>query len=346
MSILTANTEPSYKNEPAYRFTSIVVPLLVAIVVLLFIWYSRDQVQIKEPRIITLYCFSAMEPVMEQGILPAFQDHWLEQHQERVEFITTFAGSGVITSQIMTRFPAEVAILSSELDVRRLVSGGIISQATWQELRQQDKFCRSPVVLFISKDIQRPIHGFEDIDFETMNVIIPDPLTSGEGQMTSLAIYGSQLRKGLSQSQAFSFTRNAFKKAQSHPSTSRDALEQFYAGMGDVLFNYEATAWYHPGVAEMNMVYPKSTLMVEPMAVAIQQNITPKQIEITDDFVAFLWSELAQRKLSEYGFQTINTDTQPEFVQASEIDIFTLDSLGTANDLNHSIIDQLLKQDY
>lgn len=346
MNNSTGNIEPSYKSEPAYRFTSIFVPLLFAIIVLLFIWYGRDQIQLKEPRFITLYSFSAMEAVMEQGILPAFQAHWLEQHQERVEFITTFAGSGVITRQIMTRFPAEVAILSSELDVRRLVSGGIINQATWQKLRQQDKFCRSPVVIFINENIQTPIHGFEDIDFETMNVIIPDPLTSGEGQATSLALYGSQLRQGLSQSQALNFTMNAFARAQNHPSTSQDALEQFHAGIGDVLINYEAAASYHPGVSEINMVYPKSTIMVEPMAVAIQQNITPKQVEITNDFVDFLWSEIAQQKLSEYGFQTINTSNEPEFVQASEIDIFTLDSLGSANDLNRSIIDPLLTRDY
>ena len=342
MSISVKNGESQYKNDPVYRYTSAIVLLLFVTIILLLVWYSRDQVQIKEPRIITLYSFSAMETVMEQSILPAFQDYWLIQHQERVEFITTFAGSGVVTRQIMTRFPAEVAILSSELDVHRLVRGGIINHDTWQNLRQEDSFCRSPIVLFISEDIQTPIHGFEDIDFETMNVIIPDPLTSGEGQMAGLALYGSQIRRGLNHIQSLNFMKNAFANAVSHPSTSQDALEQFYAGLGDVLINYEAAASYHPGVSETNVVHPKSTLMVEPVVVAIEHNIIPKQTEIIYDFIDFLWSSEVQQKLSEYGFQTINTSEQPEFVQASEVDIFTLDSLGTANDLNHSIIDQLV----
>lgn len=345
MSISTGNIEPPYKNDPVYRLTSILFPLLVAIVVLLFIWYSRDQVRVKEPRAISLYCFSAMEPVMEQELLPAFQQQWLKQNQERVEFITTFAGSGVITRQIMTRFPAEIAILSSELDARRLVGGGIITASTWQELHHQEKFCRSPIVLFVNDKIQTPLNSFEDIDFETMNVIIPDPLTSGEGQMAALAIYGSQLRQGRSQSQAFDFTKTALAKARNKPSTSQDALEQFYAGMGDILLNYAAAVRSHHGASDIKTVNLESTIMTEPVAIAIQNNITAKQKDITDAFLAFLWSRTAQEKLSEYGFQTINTATQAEFVQGPQQDIFTLDSLGTAHDLNRLIIDPLLAQD-
>lgn len=282
---------------------------------------------------------------MEQALLPAFQQRWLKQKQERVEFITTFAGSGVITRQIVTRFPAEIAILSSELDARRLVSGGIITASAWQELHRQEKFCRSPIVLFISDKIQTPLHSFEDIDFDTMNVIIPDPLTSGEGQMAALALYGSQLRTGHTRSQAHEFTKNAFARSWNNPSTSQDALEQFYAGMGDVLLNYEAAMNLHPGTSDIKTICPKSTIMTEPVAIAIPKNIPPKQTEITKAFIDFLWSETAQKILSEYGYQTINTAKQAEFVQAPQYDIFTLDSLGTAIDLNRSIIDPLLTQD-
>ena len=172
-------TESSYRNDPAYRITTIVVPIIIGFCILLFIWYSRDQVMIKEPRTITLYCFSAMETVLEKDILPAFQQRWLKQHQERVEFITTFAGSGVITRQIMKRFPAEVAILSSELEARRLVSDGIIKVSTWQDLQKKEKFCQSPIIMYSRNDsLPSPI-DFESLGKTSLEVIIPDPLTSG-----------------------------------------------------------------------------------------------------------------------------------------------------------------------
>ncbi len=342
MSISAGNIEPSYKNDPAYRITSIVFPVLVAVVVLLFIWFSRNQVRLNEPRTITLYCFSAMESVMEKSLLPAFQQYWLKEKQEHVEFITTFAGSGVITRQIMTRFPAEVAILSSELDAQRLV-GGVITVATWQEIHQHKKFCRSPIVIFVSDSIQRPIHNFEDIDFKTMDVVIPDPLTSGEGQMAVLALYGSRLRQGFSHKQAFEYVKAALTETLNKPSTSQAAIEQFQAGIGDVLFNYEA-AVFHNKLNPLKVIHPNRTIMTEPIAVAIQKNITSKQAEIINSFMTFLWSADTQRKLSEAGFQTINTSTQASFGPSSQNDIFTLDSLGTALDLNRSVIDPLAAQ--
>lgn len=344
MSISTGNIEPSYKNEPAYRVTSIVFPVFVAIVILLFIWFSRGEIKLKEPRTITLYCFSAMEAVMEQSLLPAFQDIWLKQNQEQVEFITTFAGSGVITRQIMTKFPAEVAVLSSELDARRLVSSGAITAAVWQELRQRDKFCRSPIVLFVRDELEVPITGFDDIDFDKMKVIIPDPLTSGEGQMVALALYGSQLRQGLDREQAFNFVKQAFSRSGNHPSTSRAATEQFHAGLGDILLNCKAAAGNHPGVSEMKIIYPQRTIMTEPVAVAIHANIAPKQVELIETFLEFLWSNMAQKILSEHGFQTINTSKQAGFAPAPLNDIFTLDSLGSALELNRSVIDPLAAQ--
>ncbi|MEA3286319.1 MAG: substrate-binding domain-containing protein [Candidatus Marinimicrobia bacterium] len=345
MSMPTGNTEPSYKNDPAYKITSIIFPVLVAIIVFLFIWFSRGEIKLKEPRTITLYCFSAMELVMEQALVPAFQDMWLEQNQEQVEFITTFAGSGVITRQIITRFPAEVAVLSSELDARRLVGSGAITAAVWQELRKKDKFCRSPIVLFVREEFETSIKSFDDIDFSKMNVIIPDPLTSGEGQLAALALYGSRLRQGFTKEQAFDFVTQAFTNSRNHPSTSQDAMEQFHAGLGDILLNYEAAAGNHPGVSEMKIIHPQRTIMTEPIAVAIKTNIKPKQTEIVNAFLGFLWSDKAKKILSDYGFQTINISQQAGFAPTPLNDIFTLDSLGSAMELNRSVIDPLAAQE-
>ena len=344
MSISTESIKPSINNDPTYRYVSVGFLVVASIAIFLILWFIRDEVPLREPRTITLYSFTAMESVMEQALIPAFQDFWMESHQERVEFINTFAGAGVITRQIMTQFPAEIAILSSELDARRLVGEGVINAASWQELQSKPKFCRTPIVLFVRDDIEVEINGFDDIDYAYMDVMIPDPLISGEGQMTSLAIYGSRLRQGDGEKAALAFTLDAFANVKNRPSNSQDALEQFHAGIGDVLFNYEAARAFHPGASELKVIYPRSTIMVEPIAVAIHQNIPPQQEKLITAFLDFLWDQSAQRILSDYGFQTINTSNRPEFAPAADHDIFTLSSLGTALDLNRSVIDPLLKQ--
>ncbi len=344
MSITTHNIQPSYKKDPAYRVTTILFSVLITALFILVVWFGRKELRLEIPRTITLYSFSAMETVMEKGLLPAFQDLWFKNHQEQVEFITTFAGSGVITRQIMTRFPAEVAVLSSELDAQRLVSNGILTVAAWQDIQDQPKFCRSPIVLFVRDSSLLSLNAFEKIDFEKTAVIIPDPLTSGEGQMVLLALYGSKIRQGFDHKTALDHVGSVFSQTQSQPSTSQAAVEQFRAGFGDILFNLEAAIGYHKEPLGLKIIYPQKTIMTEPVVVAIQDNIKPQQEEIIRAFVAFLWSDSAQKILTEYGFRTDHTKTQPGFSPATDKDVFTLDSLGRALELNRLVIDPLVAQ--
>ncbi|NQV50830.1 MAG: substrate-binding domain-containing protein [Candidatus Marinimicrobia bacterium] len=345
MNNFTKTDKTPYKNETAYKVTTIIVPVLAVILIFLLIWYSRGSMQIKEPRTITLYCFSAMESVMEQSIIPAFQQRWLKKHQERVEFITTFAGSGVITRQIMTRFPAEVAILSSELDARRLVSEGILSAASWQDLQKKEKFCESPIVLFARNSMPQTLTSFEELNPDTLDVIIPDPLTSGEGQMAVLAIYGSQLMLGTQEDAALAYVKSWLAKTRHHPSTSQDAMEQFHAGMGDVLFHFEAARDQHVDASPIRVIYPRRTMMTEPVAVAVQKNITANQAEIVDAFLAFLWSEQAQNLLIKHGFRSQILPASGEDESGQTDSFFTMDSLGSASDLIRNIIDPLLARE-
>ena len=162
--------------------------------------------------------------------------------------------------------------------------------------------------------------------------------------MAVLAIYGARLRQGFTQKQAFDYTKAALASTRSHPSTSQAAMEQFQAGIGDILFNYEVAGANHQGATVLNVIYPNRTIMTEPVAVAIQNNITTNQADIITAFLEFLWSDVAQKKLSEFGFQTINTAVQPQLVPTPSKDIFTLDSLGNALDLNRNIIDPLVAQ--
>lgn len=331
--------EPSYKSEPAYRITSTVVPAIMVLLVLLFVWYSRNQVKINEPRTMTIYCFSAMEAVMEQGLLPAFRQQWFKKNQEQLEFITTFAGSGIITRQIMTRFPAEVAVLSSGLDARRLMTAGLITAASWQELQKQKTFCQSPLVLYQHKNntVLFP-QKLGDIDFDKLKVIIPDPLTSGEGEIAALAIYKAKLDQGWGHDQALAFVSHLFKDGSSHPASAQVAWEQFKAGLGDVLLNYESIGGKQPGTEDISMVYPEPSIMAEHVAVALMQNIKEDQEELVSAFLTFLWSDKAQLVLQEYGFRS-SLRAEANSLPAR---IYTLDSLGDPAYLISNVLNPLL----
>ena len=75
-------------------------------------------------RVITVYAFSIMKESLEKDIFPAFAEKWKQEHGEDVSFNTSFSGSETVTNQILQGAPADIAILSIEMDVQRLIKGG------------------------------------------------------------------------------------------------------------------------------------------------------------------------------------------------------------------------------
>jgi sulfate transport system substrate-binding protein len=78
----------------------------------------------KGGRVITVYGFSIMKEALEKEIYPAFAAKWKAEHGEEVHFNSSFAGSETVTNQILQGAPADIAILSIERDVDRLIAAG------------------------------------------------------------------------------------------------------------------------------------------------------------------------------------------------------------------------------
>ncbi|MCF7905115.1 MAG: substrate-binding domain-containing protein [Candidatus Marinimicrobia bacterium] len=330
------------KTDPIYRISNLLFLVFIIALFSLVIWFSKDQPDILKPRTLTVYAFSAMEPVLEQRIIPAFQDFWQESYHERVEFITTFAGSGVITHQIMAQLPVEVALLSSELDAWRLQAGGIISYDEYEVLQKRGPFCRTPLALFIRDTFQTPISSLDDLDFKTMDISIPDPLTSGVGQLAYLALYQSSIRRGISHEVSLDAIIKLRRSLRHQPTTSRSAMEEFRAGLGQISLNYAAVDHSHSDVVPKKKVIPKVAYLAEPTILPVKRNIKPGQEYLVNAFVDFLYGEVAQTALKNYGFSPLGSDLSPGFAVPTEMSIITLDSLGSLGKINRLIIDKLV----
>ncbi|GAH64387.1 unnamed protein product, partial [marine sediment metagenome] len=131
---------------------------------------------------------------MERGMFPAFQEYWEKEQGEHVEFIPTFAGSGTIVDKIISRFPAEVAILSSPIDAIRLSERVLVPAKSWAGLPNGGVFSHSPMIMIVREGNPLVITDFSDLRNPGMEVIHPDPISSGAGQWALLAIYGSALK--------------------------------------------------------------------------------------------------------------------------------------------------------
>lgn len=258
-------------------------------------------------RTIVLYGFSILGEVMNEGVFPAFQAEWQRSHGEKVEFISSFASSGTITNQMILGVPAQVAILSLELDAQRLVDRRVLAGPTWRTLPYKGVVNRTPFIIMVRPRNPRQIRDFESLAAPGIGVVHPDPLTSGGAQWAILAEYGGALRRTGDKDAAHRQLLGIWRNVVAQASSARAARTQFENGFGDALITYEQEALRDRarGRLQADVVYPRSTVLSEHTVVIIEKNIRGDDRELINSFVEFLWSDAAQRIFVEYGFRSV-----------------------------------------
>lgn len=297
-------------------------------------------------RTIIVYGFSILGEVMNDGIFPAFQQAWLAETGEQIEFISSFAGSGTITNQIILGVPAEVAVLSLELDAMRLVEAGVLPGPTWKRLPEKGVLNRTPFIILVRPENPLKITDFPDLTRPDVGIVHPDPLTSGGAQWAILAEYGSVLHSGGTPQQALAQLMGIWKNVVAQAASARSARTQFESGFGDVLITYEQEVVSDRLRGRLNgeIIYPTSTILSEHTVVVLEDNIPAEDRAVVEAFLDFLWSEPAQRIFVQYGFrssdESLNT-LNPDFGQIAQP--FTVAELGGWEQAKPEIIEAIWK---
>lgn len=305
------------------------------------LWPWLPGVRAEPTRTIVFYGFSILGEVMNRAIFPAFQAEWQARTGERVEFVSSFAGSGTITNQIVMGVPAEVALLSLELDALRLVEAGVLPAPTWRNLPHSGVVNRTPFIILVRSGNPLSITDFADLTRPGVGIVHPDPLTSGGAQWAILAEYGSALLTTGDPEAAYAQLLGIWRNVVAQAASARGARTQFASGFGDALITYEqeAISDLAHGRAVGQIIYPAGTILSEHTLVVLDRNVAPEERELVDAFVAFLWGETAQRIFVEYGFRSVEDayNTGNPFFGAIPAP-FTVDDLGGWESANQDII--------
>jgi sulfate/thiosulfate-binding protein len=263
---------------------------------------------------ITLYGFSIMKESLEKAIFPGFAAKWKQQHGQVLQFQSSYAGSEVVTNQILRGAPAEVAILSIERDVQRLQQGGFVT-SDWHAMPAHGIVNKTPFVIIVRKGNPKGINDFSDLAKPGIRVIHPDPMSSGGAQWSILAIYGSELKRSDKESKqpdtarALQTLRSIWKNVISTPGSAREARTTFELGNGDALITYELEALLMKEAhAPIDVVVPESTIFSEHPAVVIDKNVTAAKRQLIDAFMQYLWSDEAQEAFVKFHFYSTTND--------------------------------------
>jgi sulfate/thiosulfate transport system substrate-binding protein len=280
---------------------------------------------------LTLAAYSTPREVYEE-LIPAFRK---TADGGGVTFDQSYGSSGEQSRAVEAGLPADVVAFSLEPDVTRLVEAGLVAE-DWAGDEHRGMVSRSVVVLAVRKGNPENIRGWDDLVRDGVEVITPNPFTSGGARWNVMAGYGAQLEEGRSKEQGVEFLRTLFHNVSVQDKSARESLQTFAGGKGDVLIAYEneAITAQQKG-EELDYVIPDQTILIEnPIAV------TTKAPDAAQAFVDFLRTRPSQQVFAEKGYRSIIDDLVDEQRYPAPKTLFTIGDLGGWDEVQKTFFDR------
>jgi sulfate transport system substrate-binding protein len=269
---------------------------------------------------VKLVAYSTPQTAYEEHLEPAFTE---TEAGSGVEFTNSFGASGDQSRAVEAGQEATYVNFALETDITRLVESGQVSP-DWQDNKYKGIVTNSVVSLVVRPGNPENIRTFQDLVDKDVEVVTPNPFTSGGARWNIMAIYGAAIEAGKTPKQALEDVKTVLSKTPVQPESARVALQTFVGGAGDVLLSYENEAIAAQQAGEdVEYVVPDATILIEQPAA-----VTVDAPQSSTDFLDFLWSDEGQKIWAEQGYRPVNPALVDESVFPTPADLFTIADFG------------------
>lgn len=321
----------------------------VALLLLLFeVTACRRKSAEQENTTITVYGFSVVKEPLLTTIFPAFVGEWREKTGQQITFESSFAGSEIVTNQIINGVDADVAILAIERNAERLLRPDV-TRSDWRKLPYRGIVNQTPMVIVTRAGNPKRISDFNDLGKPGVGVILCDPTSSGAGNWALAALYGSEVLKTEEQTgkrdpqSAQALLQRIAKNIRATPESARAARALFEHGEGDALVTYELEALQMKDKGQsIDIVMPRATVMCEHPVVIIDHLMSPSRYALAELFVRSLWERPAQQAWTRAGFRSVIEDLNDGFQKIEKT--FKVGDLGGWSKVTDEVINGAWKQ--
>lgn len=269
---------------------------------------------------VDIVAYSTPEAVYTDSLEPGFE---ATPEGAGVSFSGSFGASGDQRRAVEAGLPAALVHFAQGGDMIALEEAGQVAP-DWDKNEFDGIGQESVVVLAVRKGNPEGIESFDDLLSKDVDVITPNPLSSGGARWNVMAVYGSQLHKGKSEQEALDAVKAVLEKTIVQPGSARDALAAFTQGEGDVLLAYENEAIKAEEEGEdVEYVVPPSTIRIEtPIAV------TKDAPASAQAFLDFVWSKEGQQIWSDNGYRPVDQTLLDEKKFPVPRDLFDIGEFG------------------
>ena len=282
---------------------------------------------------LTLVAYSTPREAYE-SLIPAFQK---TDAGKGVTFSQSYGASGDQSRAVQNGLAADVVAFSLEPDMTKLVDAGLVAK-DWNADEHKGMITNSVVVFVTRKGNPKNIRTWDDLIKPGVEVIEPNPFTSGGAKWNIMAAYGAQLQAGKTPEQAQAYLLELFRHVPVQDKSAREALQTFIGGKGDVMLAYENEAINAQQKDQpVDYVVPDNTILIEnPIAVTTKSKDEAK----ASAFVDFLRSEAGQKLYAERGYRPVNQAVAAGASFPQPKGLFTIEDLGGWSDVNRKFFDK------
>jgi sulfate/thiosulfate-binding protein len=228
-----------------------------------------------------------------------------------VSFASSYGASGTQSKAVANGQHADYVAFSLEPDLNKLVPKFV--SPNWNSGPTKGLVSDSVVVIAVRKGNPKHITGWDDLVKPGVQIVTPDPGSSGSAKWNILAAYTHVLADGGTDAQAQDYLKKFFANVVSKPSSGSNATTTFLNGTGDALISYENEAiGARQKGQSLDYVVPDESVQIENPA-AVTKSAPP----VAADFLAFVESEAGQKIFASHGYRPVLPDVQPGTVQGA-----------------------------
>jgi sulfate/thiosulfate-binding protein len=246
-----------------------------------------------------------------QDVNAAFQKRWLAATGQRLVIRQSHGGSGKQARAVIDGLPADVVTLALGYDIDEIARRGLIAHGWQKRLPNNAAPYYSTIVFLVRHGNPKKINDWGDLIRPGVQVITPNPKTSGGARWNYLAGWGYGLRTYRTPAKANGFMAKLFRNVPILDSGARAATTTFVErGQGDVLIAWENEALLSKrelGKGKFDIVVPSISILAEP-PVAVVDKVVDKDgnRKAAETYLNFLYTPEAQAIVARNYFRPRN----------------------------------------
>ncbi len=263
-----------------------------------------------------------------------FQQYYYETYGKQVTIIQSHGGSGSQARSVVEGCNADVVTLALEHDISLIEKTGLIDEGWMDEFPKDSAPYTSTIVFLVRKGNPQNIKDWDDLIKKDVDVITPDPKSSGGACWNFLAALGYAKDTYQDLDKEKEFLRKLYQNVSIMDSGARGSTTTFVEnGKGDVLIAWENEALAaldsYPG--QFELISPSISILAQPSVAIVDDNVKMNQTqELSKRYLEGLYREEAQRMIGESGYRPSDEKILQEFSDKFDLDmkLWTIDDFG------------------